>query len=89
VEPFSPSLQVPIVVQPTPRIPELQPLPNNLKYLYLEDEERLSIIICISLTIDEEYRLLQIFRKHKKAIGQTLTNILDISPSKRARTGYT
>ncbi|XP_020209488.1 uncharacterized protein LOC109794449 [Cajanus cajan] len=39
---------VPSTVQPTP-IPELKPLLENLKYAYLEDDEKLPVIISTSL----------------------------------------
>nr|KYP39124.1 hypothetical protein KK1_039576 [Cajanus cajan] len=78
-EPLLPSL-VPSDVQPAPT-PELKPLLENLKYAYLEDDERFHVIISISLDADQEERLLHVLRKHKKAIGCTLADIPGISPS--------
>jgi len=80
VEPIFPSPLV-LDIQPTPNTPELNPLPNNLKYVYLEDEQRLSVIIFTSVTTKQEQRLLEVLKKHKKAIGWTLADILGISPS--------
>ena len=69
-------------IQPVYNISQLKPLPNNLKYVYLEEEERLpGVIISTSLTFEQEQRLLQVLKKHKKAIGWTLANILGISQS--------
>jgi len=67
-------------VQPSPT-PELKPLPENLKYAYLEDNEKFTVIIYASLTVEQEDKLLLVLNKHKKAIGWTLADIPDISPS--------
>ncbi|KAL2326301.1 hypothetical protein Fmac_025359 [Flemingia macrophylla] len=75
-----PTSLVPSIVQPPPTL-ELKPLPENLKYAYLEDDEKLPVIISTSLMVDQEEKLLQVLKKHKKAIGWTLANIPGISPS--------
>jgi len=80
VEPISPSPLVPDI-QPTSNTPELKPLPDNLKYVYLEEEDKLPVIISTSLTVEQEQRLLLVLKKHKRAIGWTLANIPGISPS--------
>jgi len=59
----------------------LKPLPENLKYVYLEEEDKLPVIISTSLTTEQEQRLLHVLKKHKKAIGWTLADIPGISPS--------
>ena len=59
----------------------MKPLPNNLKYVYLEEENKLPVIISTSLTAEQEQRLLDVLKKHKKAIGWTLADIPGISPS--------
>nr|KYP35178.1 hypothetical protein KK1_043799 [Cajanus cajan] len=71
---------VPSTVQPAP-IPELKPLPENLKYSYLEDDEKLPAIISTSLDAVQEEKLLHVLKKHKKAIGWTLADIPGISTS--------
>jgi len=80
VEPISPSPLVPDI-QPASSTLELKPLPDNLKYVYLEEENKLPVIISTSLTAEQEQRLLQVLKKHKKAIGWTLADIPGISPS--------
>jgi len=80
VESLSPSPQVP-ATQLAANTLELKPLPNNLKYVYLEEEEKLFVIISTSLTVEQEQRLLHVLKKHNKAIGLTLANIPGISPS--------
>ena len=66
---------VPPTVQPPPAL-ELKPLPANLKYAYLEDKEKFPMIISSSLAAEQEEKLLLVLKKHKKAIGWTLANIL-------------
>nr|KYP53268.1 hypothetical protein KK1_024895 [Cajanus cajan] len=78
-EPLLPSLVL-SDVQPAPTL-ELKPLLENLKYAYLEDDERFPVIISTSLDVDQEERLLHVLRKYKKAIGWTLADIPSISPS--------
>jgi len=63
----SPTL-VPSTIQPPPT-PELKPLPANLKYAYLEDNEKFPVIISASLAVEQEEKLLLVLKKHKKAIG--------------------
>ncbi|XP_050890130.1 uncharacterized protein LOC127095493 [Lathyrus oleraceus] len=60
---------------------ELKQLPNNLKYAYLESDEKLPVIISSNLDSDQENKLLQVLKKHKKEIGWTLADIPGISPS--------
>ncbi|XP_050916838.1 uncharacterized protein LOC127132019 [Lathyrus oleraceus] len=60
---------------------ELKELPENLKYAYLESNEKLPVIISSNLDFDQENKLLQVLKKHKKAIGWTLADLPGISPS--------
>jgi len=53
VEPISPSPLLPDI-QPTSNTLELKPLPDNLKYVYLEEEDKVPVIISISLTTEQE-----------------------------------
>ncbi|XP_057739857.1 uncharacterized protein LOC130956949 [Arachis stenosperma] len=52
---------------------ELKPLPPHLKYAYLEDNQKLPVIIARELTSQQEEQLLSVLRRHKKAIGCALT----------------
>jgi len=73
MEPISPSLLVPDI-QPASNTPKLKPLPDNLKYAYLEEEEKFSVIISTSLTAEQEQRLLHVLKKHKRQLdGHWLT----------------
>jgi len=60
---------------------ELKPLPDHLKYAYLEKKEQLPVIISTALSDEQEQKLLQVIREHKKAIGWTLADIPGISPA--------
>jgi len=60
---------------------ELKPLPSHLKYVYLERDQKLPVIIFALLTDEQEQKLLQVIKDHKRAIGWTLTDIPGISPS--------
>jgi len=53
VEPISPSPLV-LDIQPPSGTPELKPLPDNLKYVYLEHKQRLLVIISTSFTPEQE-----------------------------------
>lgn len=70
---------LPSIVQP-PAL-ELKPLPSNMKYAYLEANEKLPVILANNLQQDQEEKLLQVLRNHKKAIGWSLADISGISPS--------
>jgi len=70
---------LPSIIQP-PSL-ELKPLPDHLKYAYLEKKEQLPVIISTALSDEQEQNLLQVIREHKKAIGWTVANIPGISPT--------
>ena len=55
--------------------PELKPLPANMKYVYLGDNETLPVIISNSLTELQEEKLIRVLRDNKSAIGWTLADI--------------
>jgi hypothetical protein len=43
---------------------ELKPLPDNLKYAYIDDKKIYPVIISSKLSRKEEERLLEILKKH-------------------------
>ncbi|KAL6348475.1 hypothetical protein AAG906_008926 [Vitis piasezkii] len=47
----------------------LKPLPVDLKYAYLEEDEKCPVVVSSNLTSDQEDSLLGVLRKCKKAIG--------------------
>ncbi|CAN6542537.1 unnamed protein product [Malus baccata var. baccata] len=60
---------------------ELKPLLDHLKYVFLGDDETLPVIVSSSLTAHEEEKLMRLLREHKTAIGWTLVDIREISPT--------
>lgn len=70
---------VPSIQKPTTF--ELKPLPNNFKYAYLQEEDKLSVIIANNLQPDQESKLLSLLHNNNKAIRWTLADIPSISPS--------
>ncbi|XP_054807358.1 uncharacterized protein LOC129309679 [Prosopis cineraria] len=69
---------VPSIQQPP--ILELKDLPEHLKYAFLDEGKKLPIIIAKDSDPCQEVKLLEVLRKHKKAIGWTLADIPGISP---------
>ncbi|RVW15445.1 hypothetical protein CK203_094686 [Vitis vinifera] len=47
----------------------LKPLPVDLKYAYLEEDEKCPVVVSSTLTSDQEDSLLEVLRKCRKAIG--------------------
>src|SRR4051812_41129057 len=60
---------------------DLKPLPDTLKYAYLDEKKVYLVIINSNLSGYEEERLLEVLRKHRDAIGYTLDDLKGISPS--------
>ena len=60
---------------------ELKPLPDNLKYAYLDEKKIYPVIISANLSEHEEERLLKTLKKHRAAIGYTLGDLKGISPT--------
>jgi hypothetical protein len=60
---------------------DLKPLPDDLKYAYIDDKKTYPIIISSKLSGKEEERLLEVLRKHRGAIGYTLDDLKGISPT--------
>lgn len=51
---------------------ELKQLPDNMKYAYLESDEKLPVIISSNLDSDQENKILEVLKKDKKGIGWNL-----------------
>ena len=60
---------------------ELKPLPDNLKYAYLDEKKIYHVIISANLSEHEEERLLKTLKKHRAAIGYILDDLKGISPT--------
>ncbi|RDX92718.1 hypothetical protein CR513_25108, partial [Mucuna pruriens] len=68
-------------VSPQRQATKLKPLPEHLKYAYLGDNQQFPIIIANNLHRDQEEKLLEVLKKHKKAIGWMLVDLPGINPS--------
>jgi hypothetical protein len=60
---------------------ELKPLPDNLKYVFIGDNNTLPVIIATGLTNMQEEKLVKLLCDHKTAIGWTLADIKGIRPA--------
>ncbi|XP_073259802.1 uncharacterized protein [Populus alba] len=60
---------------------ELKPLPDNLKYVFIGENNTLPVIIATSLTNTQEEKLVKLLCDHKTTIRWTLADIKGISPS--------
>src|SRR4051812_32441833 len=60
---------------------DLKPLPDTLKYAYLDKNKIYHVIINSNLSGFEEERLLETLRTHRGVIGYTLDDLKGISPS--------
>ncbi|RVW19162.1 Retrovirus-related Pol polyprotein from transposon 297 [Vitis vinifera] len=58
----------------------LKPLPVDLKYAHLEEDEKCLVVVSSTLTSDQEDSLLGALRKCKKAIGWKISYLKGISP---------
>nr|CAN77278.1 hypothetical protein VITISV_015828 [Vitis vinifera] len=63
----------------TPKL-NLKPLPIELKYTYLEENQKCPIVISLSLTTPQEMCLLEVLKRCKKAIGWQISDLKGISP---------
>ena len=68
------------IVQRT-RTPELKQLLEHLWYAFLGDSYTFPVIVAASLTPKEEEKLLCVLKEHRTALGWTISDIKDISPS--------
>ena len=54
---------------------DLKPLPDDLKYVYIDDKKIYPVIISSKLSGEEETKLLHILKKHRGALGYTLDDL--------------
>ena len=60
---------------------ELKPLPSNLRYAFLRPNSTYPVIVSVELNDEQEVMLLEVLRRHRKAIGYSIDDIKGISPS--------
>ncbi|GJS22195.1 reverse transcriptase domain-containing protein [Tanacetum coccineum] len=59
---------------------ELKDLPSHLEFSYLEENDKLPVIIAKGLNDDEKDALLKVLKSHKRAIAWKITDIKGIDP---------
>lgn len=60
---------------------ELKPLPKHLEHTFLGEGSKLPVIIASYMTRKQKDKLLNIIKKHEKAIAWKISDIRGISPS--------
>ncbi|KAL6313375.1 hypothetical protein AAG906_001087 [Vitis piasezkii] len=68
-----------VAEEETPKL-NLKPLPVELKYTYLEENNQCPVVISSSLTSHQEKCLLEVLKRCKKAIGWQISDLKGISP---------
>ncbi|KAL6310901.1 hypothetical protein AAG906_028003 [Vitis piasezkii] len=68
-----------VAEEETPKL-NLKPLPVELKYTYLEENNQCPVVISSSLTNHQEKCLLEVLKRCKKAIGWQISDLKGISP---------
>nr|GEZ03181.1 reverse transcriptase domain-containing protein [Tanacetum cinerariifolium] len=63
-----------------PPVVELKALPPHLEYAFLEDDDKLPVIITKYLSTEEKTALITVLKSHKRAIAWKLSDIKGISP---------
>ncbi|XP_026458789.1 uncharacterized protein LOC113359354 [Papaver somniferum] len=73
--PLSDSESAPIPDE-SPKL-DLKPLPDTLKYAFLDPSETFPVIIASCLDTEQESQLLEVLKKHKEALGWTISDLKD------------
>ena len=60
---------------------DLKPLLENLKYVYLGDDETLPVIISNALKPEQEEKLVRVLREQREAFGWTVADLKGLSPT--------
>ncbi|GJW03379.1 hypothetical protein Tco_1562235, partial [Tanacetum coccineum] len=82
VEPQKSSLEYATSYEPKVEIPEveLKELPPHLEYAFLEENNKLPVIISKDLSLDEKTSLIHVLKNRKQAIAWKLSDIRGIDP---------
>ncbi|GJR68517.1 reverse transcriptase domain-containing protein [Tanacetum coccineum] len=67
------------LIEEPPKL-ELKDLPSHLEYAYLEENDKLPVIIAKGLKNDQKESLINILKSHKRAIAWKITDIKGIDP---------
>jgi hypothetical protein len=60
---------------------DLKPLPKRLKYDFLGADKTYSVIVSDELSPEENEKLLNLLKKHRKVIGYSINDLKGLSPS--------
>ena len=60
---------------------DLKPMPAELKYAFLEENEQCPVVISSLLTTPQEDNLLQLLKRNKQALGWKISDLKGISPT--------
>nr|GEY32780.1 hypothetical protein [Tanacetum cinerariifolium] len=63
-----------------PPVVKLKALPPHLEYAFLEDDNKLPVIITKDLSVEEKTALINVLKSHKRAITWMLSDIKGINP---------
>ena len=75
---------LPLLTGDEPKEPqqlELKPLPAELKYAFVEENEQCPVVISSLLTTAQEHNLLHLLKKNKQALGWKISDLKGINPS--------
>ena len=73
---------LPLLTGDEPREPqqlELKPLPVELKYAFLEENEQCPVVISSLLTTAQEHNLLHLLKRNKQALGWKISDLKSIN----------
>ena len=75
---------LPLLTGDKPKEPqqlELKPLPVELKYAFLEENEQCPVVISSLLTTAQEHDLLHLLKRKKQALGWKISDLKGINPT--------
>ena len=75
---------LPLLTGDEPKEPQqldLKPLPTELKYAFLEENEQCPVVISSLLTTAQEHNLLHLLKNNKQALGWKISDLKGINPS--------
>ena len=75
---------LPLLTGDEPKEPqqlELKPLPVELKYAFLEENEQCPVVISSLLTTSQEHDLLRLLKRNKQALGWKISDLKGINPT--------
>ncbi|GKE42117.1 hypothetical protein Tco_1469401 [Tanacetum coccineum] len=78
---FNTDYKIKTSLEEPPMVLELEPLPDNLEYVFLEEPSFLPVIISSHLSKENKNKLVSVLKRHNQAFAWKTTNIPEICPS--------